>query len=169
MRPASDAIAAVGGNFLMAGVGIQSASKGADAVVQASMGFSVKRSAATQRLQVYDVGSYQDLRSKVPGLDAHHAGQSVVMARLVRGYDRSSAPAILVPKLGHTVGKNGVGVVSRPKINNRTGLPFDNARDLMARDIRELRRVYPEIPNSQLQMLIEKNKAMYPEMKRPGK
>lgn len=36
----------------------------------------------------------------------------------------------------------------------------------MARDIRELRRVYPDAPNSQLQELINLNKEMYPELRR---
>jgi RHS family protein len=31
----------------------------------------------------------------------------------------------------------------------------------------ELRRVYPEFPNSQLQELIDLNKSMYPEMNKP--
>ena len=30
--------------------------------------------------------------------------------------------------------------------------------------VNELRRVYPDIPNSQLQKLIDLNKKMYPEM-----
>ncbi|OCZ55500.1 hypothetical protein A7P21_02265 [Acinetobacter seifertii] len=33
---------------------------------------------------------------------------------------------------------------------------------VMARDIMELRRVYSDIPNTQLQYLINMNKAMYP-------
>jgi len=36
--------------------------------------------------------------------------------------------------------------------NPRTKKPFANARELLARGIRELRRVYPEIPNSLLQI-----------------
>ena len=44
---------------------------------------------------------------------------------------------------------------------------FANARELLTRDIRELKRVYPEIPNSQLQELIDLNKSMYPEMNKP--
>ena len=44
---------------------------------------------------------------------------------------------------------------------------FANARELLTRGIRELKRVYPEIPNSQLQELIDLNKSMYPEMNKP--
>ncbi|MBN7150591.1 hypothetical protein ETG59_08575 [Proteus mirabilis] len=100
------------------------------------------------------------------GLDAHHAGQKAIMADLVSGYDPKTAPAILVSKSGHTVSKEGVGIVSRSKINSSTGLPFKNARELLARDIRELRRVYSDIPNSALKELIAKNKEMYPEMRK---
>jgi hypothetical protein len=39
-------------------------------------------------------------------------------------------------------------------------------RELLARDILELRRVYQDIANSVLQELIAKNKAMYPEMRK---
>ena len=46
---------------------------------------------------------------------------------------------------------------------------FANARELLTRDIRELKRVYPEIPNSQLQELIDLNKSMYPEMNKPSR
>jgi len=58
-----------------------------------------------------------------------------------------------------------VGIVSRSKLNPKTGLPFTNARDLVARDIKELRRVYPDIPNQKLQELIRMNKEMYPELR----
>jgi len=63
---------------------------------------------------------------------------------LVENYDPSTAPSILVPKAGHTIGE---GVVSR----SMSG--FNSARDVIARDIKELRRVYPDVPNSQLQRL----------------
>ena len=42
---------------------------------------------------------------------------------------------------------------------------FKNARDVIARDIRELRRVYPNIPREKIKELIEMNKAMYPEVR----
>ena len=77
------------------------------------------------------------------------------MKKLVDGYDPETAPAILVDKVGHTV-KGPRGIVSR-KTEGIT-----NVRQLIARDIKELRRVYPDIPNSQLQKLIQMNKEMYP-------
>lgn len=59
-----------------------------------------------------------------------------------------------------------MGIISRSSINKKTGLPFANARDVIARDIRELRRVYPDIPNAKLQELIDSNKKMYPELRK---
>ncbi|WP_210729181.1 RHS repeat-associated core domain-containing protein, partial [Brenneria nigrifluens] len=117
----------------------------------------------------WDVDSHQNNKNAVKGLnlglDSHHVGQKNIMKDLVEGYDPVTAPAILVPRVGHTVSKEGVGIVSRSRINSKTGLPFDNARDVVARDIRELRRVYPDIPNSKLKELIDMNKKMYPELR----
>ena len=117
----------------------------------------------------FQVGIHEDLIriNAGTGLDSHHVGQKAVMGKLVKNYDAMKAPAILVPSVGHTRTKDGLGIVSRSSINPKTGKPFTNARDLLARDIRELRRVYgDEISNKQLQKLIELNKSMYPEMKK---
>ncbi|MFI2857643.1 RHS repeat domain-containing protein [Paenibacillus sp. JSM ZJ436] len=90
----------------------------------------------------YQVGAYKDIRG-VEGLDAHHAGQKAAMKKLVDNYDFNTAPAINVPKVGHTIkGPNGIVFRSTKGI--------DNLRQLLARDIRELRRVYDDIPNSAL-------------------
>jgi len=106
----------------------------------------------------YQVGAYQDIKG-VEGLDAHHVGQKSLMKKLVENYDPNTAPAINVPKVGHTIsGPNGI--VSR-STNGISG-----ARQLLARDIMELRRVYDDIPNSALKELIELNKKMYPEMRK---
>jgi hypothetical protein len=75
---------------------------------------------------------------------------------LIEGYDPKTAPTILVPKLGHTIAAGEAGVVSRSTIG------FTNARQVLARDILELRRIYPNIPNASLLRLIEMNKTMYP-------
>jgi len=105
----------------------------------------------------YTVGAYDDIRGTVPGLDAHHVGQKAVMRDLVPGYDPATAPSILVPRAGHTrVGPTG-------QVSTSTD-GFTSARDVVARDIRELRRVYPDVPNSQLQQLIQMNKDSYPVM-----
>lgn len=66
-----------------------------------------------------------------------------------------TAPAILVPKVGHTM-KGPNGIVS-------CGVDgLSTPRDVLARDIRELRRVYPDMPNSSLKDLIQMNKNAYP-------
>ncbi|MDK1237055.1 RHS repeat-associated core domain-containing protein, partial [Cronobacter turicensis] len=118
----------------------------------------------------WDVNSHQANKNAVKGLnlglDSHHVGQKNIMKDFIEGYDPATAPAILVPRVGHTVSKEGVGIVSRSSINKKTGLPFTNARDVIARDIRELRRVYPDIPNAKLQELIDLNKRMYPELRK---
>ena len=106
----------------------------------------------------YQVGHYQDIKG-VEGLDAHHVGQKAVMKNLVENYDPKTAPAINVPKVGHTIsGPNGI--VSR----NTKGI--NNARQLLARDLFELKRVYPDIPNSSYRELIDMNMKMYPEMRK---
>ena len=104
------------------------------------------------------VGEHGTLRrSAQEGLDSHHVGQDKAMRCFVQEYDRETAPAILVPKIGHTVRINpDVPTLARKS----TG--FASARGLIARDIRELRRVYPDVPNSQLQKLIDLNKTKYP-------
>jgi hypothetical protein len=121
----------------------------------------------------FDVGLHEDLlKAKTnPDLRSHHVGQKVIMGNLVANYDEMKAPAILVNKVGHNNSKPELepGIVSRSKINPETGKPFTSARDLLARDIRELRRVYPNIPNSKLQELIDLNKQMYPEMRKSPK
>jgi hypothetical protein len=120
----------------------------------------------------FQVGLHEDL-IKInggTGLDSHHAGQKAIMEKLVANYDKMKAPAILVPSVGHTRTKDGVGILSRSPINPKTGKPFANARELLARDIRELRRVYGDaISNKQLQELIDLNKSMYPEMNKKPK
>ena len=86
----------------------------------------------------------------------NHVGQKALMKRFIPGYNARIAPSILVPKAGHTA---GAGVVSR----NTNGLT--SARQVLARDILELRRVYGPIgiPNSSLEQLIQMNKQMYPQ------
>ena len=103
----------------------------------------------------YSVGPYNEMKGTIPGYDAHHAGQATPMERMIPDYDRATAPSIVVPREGHTfLGPNGI--VSRSTSNIST------PRDLIARDIYELRRVYPEIPKIQLQELIRQNKRAYP-------
>jgi RHS repeat-associated protein len=103
----------------------------------------------------YSVGVYQDIKGTVSGMDAHHVGQKALMKDMIPNYDPATAPAILVPKVGHTI-RGPQGIVSR----STDGLP--TPRSVMSRDIRELRRVYPDIPNSKLRELINMNKDIYP-------
>ena len=105
----------------------------------------------------WTVGSYEDLVkiAKNVSLDAHHVGQKALYKKLIPGYDLMKGPSILVPKIGHTI-RGPRGIVSR----SMAGL--DNVRKVLARDIRELRRVYPDIPNSKLVKIIEINKKNYP-------
>ena len=108
-------------------------------------------------IPVWEVGPYPSIRGRLPGHDAHHVGQKVGMKRFVGdAYDERLAPAILVPKVGHTI-EGPRGVVSR-SLNGIT-----SGRGLVARDIRELRRIYPEVPNSSLRQLIQDNKQLYME------
>jgi hypothetical protein len=100
---------------------------------------------------LYKVGPYNEIKG-AEGMNAHHVGQKAVMENLVPSYDPNTAPAINVPSQGHT---RGSSVVSRSTKG------FINARQVIARDIMELRRVYPDIPNSALQKLINLNKIMY--------
>ncbi|WP_431045598.1 Ig-like domain-containing protein [Roseateles sp. L2-2] len=110
---------------------------------------------AVKDLGKYSVGQYNELAGVVKGLDAHHVGQKALLGKLIPGYDPLTAPAILVPKIGHTLrGPNG--------ILSRSVEGLTTPRDVLARDIRELRRVYQDVPNSSLQKLIKMNKEAYP-------
>ena len=91
------------------------------------------------------------------GLNSHHVGQKAVLCKFIPGYDLEKAPAILVPKQGHTIKDPTTNTVVSRIIKG-----INCARDLLARDIKELKRVYPDIPNSKLEELIELNKEMYP-------
>jgi RHS repeat-associated protein len=131
------------------------AAKGVKTLLRLDLQFFAK---GTGKFSKYDVGLYKEIKG-VPGLDAHHVGQKAIMKKFIRNYDPNNAPAILVPKAGHTR-KGPRGIVSR------SSKGIESARQLLARDIMELRRVYPDIPNSQLRKLIELNKQLYPEMRR---
>ena len=81
------------------------------------------------------------------------------MKKLVKDYDPMIGPAINVPKIGHTIsGPNG--------IVSRSTKGITNARQLLARDLFELKRIYPDITNSNFKKLIELNKKSYREMRK---
>jgi RHS repeat-associated protein len=103
------------------------------------------------------VGSYSELKAaaKGSGLEAHHVGQAAAMEKAIPEYNRSTAPSILVRKEGHTIsGPNGI-----VKRTTAAASPA-SARNILARDIKELRRVY-NVPNDKLQEVIKMNKEMY--------
>jgi RHS repeat-associated protein len=102
---------------------------------------------------LWKVGPYNKIAGIEHGLDAHHVGQKAMMMKLIPNYNWRTAPSILVPKNGHTLGS---GVLSRNTSRITT------VRQLIARDIKELRRVYSGISNNALQELIQLNKTMYP-------
>ena len=104
---------------------------------------------------LWRVGQYNRLKGLQAGLDAHHVGQKALMKKLISNYNWRTGPSILIPKSGHTL-RSSAGIVKR----STKGI--QSARDLLARDIKELRRVYPNIPNNALQELIQLNKQMYP-------
>ena len=93
----------------------------------------------------YDIGKYDEMPNEA-GLDKHHVPQKAAMKKLDPNYDPAKGPSIKVPKVGHTIkGKNGIVSRSMKGINS--------LKDLMVRDISELRRVYPDIPESVLEEL----------------
>lgn len=106
---------------------------------------------------LFEVGLYENIKG-MKGLDAHHVGQKSLMKKFVAGYNEMKGPAINVPPEGHTIaGPNGI--VSRSKYG------IENAKQLLARDISELRRVYPNIPEESLTKLERLNKTKYKEMR----
>ncbi|WDD92272.1 RHS repeat-associated core domain-containing protein [Burkholderia sp. FERM BP-3421] len=100
----------------------------------------------------YEVGRYDDLKRRSAsgdGLDIHHAMQKHPAAQVVVGYDPKTGPAIAVPAGEHE------------QIPTRKGVDTGTARDLLASDIRDLRR-HTGASNKCLQQLIALNKEMYP-------
>lgn len=78
------------------------------------------------------------------------------MWKLDPNYDPSTATSILVPKIGHTI-SGSEGVVARTPT---TG--FESVEQLVKRDLNELKRVYPEIPETKLKEIVEQTKIGYP-------
>ncbi|MCX4353841.1 MAG: hypothetical protein OSJ60_19820 [Lachnospiraceae bacterium] len=106
----------------------------------------------------YQVGAYKDIRG-VKGMDAHHVGQKAVMKNFITDYDPQTAPAINIPKVGHTIsGPNG--------IVSRSTEGMTSARQVVARDLFELKRVYSDIPNDSYKKIIDMNLKMYLEMRK---
>lgn len=100
----------------------------------------------------YDVGKYNEMPNE-PGMDKHHVPQKAVMKKLDPNYDPATGPSIQVPKEGHTI-KGPRGTVSR----STKGI--NSPSELIMRDISELKRVYPDIPESSINELINMFKGM---------
>jgi hypothetical protein len=95
--------------------------------------------------------SYELRAESVVGdaLDIHHVVQANPAGQIIPGYARVNAPSIVLPEAEHAL------------IPNLTGEYGGTARDLLARDINNLRN-FTNAPNSALQDLIRLNKSTYP-------
>ncbi|WP_276526767.1 RHS repeat-associated core domain-containing protein, partial [Lonsdalea britannica] len=101
----------------------------------------------------YEVGTFDDLqrRSKVGDkLDIHHVTQKHPAGQIITGYDPKTAPSMAVPRTEHK------------RIPTIKGPFTGTARDLLAKDIRDLRN-YTNAPPSAIKDLIRLNKETFPE------
>jgi hypothetical protein len=128
----------------------------------------------------WTIGTYDDLFKKAVGLplDAHHLLQAEKMSALLKKtgqtFDHGKGISILVPTIGHTR-RGQVKCISRWN-GKKLAKYIDEAekagkslkqisRDLLAKDIKEMRRVYNgQVPNGALQQLIEMHKKDFPQL-----
>jgi hypothetical protein len=159
-----------GSNGLRAGVGglLDLCGVGCEASTQQSIGdfygaavFGVMSAygrvgralSAGGRIAPYAVGTYDSLKAGSmvgDGLDIHHAVQANPARQNITGYLRSNGPSIALPEAEHDL------------IPRLSGLYTGAARDLLARDVRNLRN-FTNAPNATLQDLVNLNKQMYPD------
>ena len=105
----------------------------------------------TQPVQPYEVGTVDDLLARsVPGdrLQVHHVPQAHPASQVIAGYDPSIASGIVLPDYEHYA------------IPNLRGLYNGTVRDLVARDLRNL-RMHTGAPNSALQQLLDLIRQIY--------
>jgi len=76
-------------------------------------------------------------------LDFHHVVQKNPAGQIIEDYNKRTAPSIAIPKEMHD------------QIPTLRGEFYGTARDLLAKDIRDLRN-YTDAPNSSLQQLIKR-------------
>jgi hypothetical protein len=103
-------------------------------------------------LRKYEVGSFSALKGKsTPGdqIEIHHAAQKHPAGQAIPGYDPKTGPSIALPRGEHR------------EIPTQKGSYSGSARDLLAKDIKDLRS-NTNAPNSSLRELIELNKETYP-------
>lgn len=100
----------------------------------------------------YEVGTFSDLANRSStgdGLDIHHAAQKHPAGQVIPEYDPATGPSIAIPRGEHS------------RIPTIKGEYSGSARDLLAKDIRNLRN-YTNAPNGSLEELIKLNKDKYP-------
>ena len=135
----------------------KAASKGAATVTQKGVEKLAKeRAGAKPPIKPYDVGEYGKMKKSVrePGLEMHHAPQQHPAKQVIPGYDPKTAPAIALSKEEHAQLPNIKGTYGK-----KSG---ENARSLLAKDVRNLRN-RTDAPNKQILQLVEQAKAKYPE------
>ena len=139
------------GNYAMAAMaGLYAIPLAGDALAAGVKGARLVKGA--KGIKPFEVGQFNNLQNASQvgdDLALHHAGQKHAMQQIVPGYNPQTAPAIAVPTIQHRA------------IPNLTGSYTGTARDLLARDIRNLRN-FTEAPDSSLRELIQLNKEMYP-------
>ncbi|MEK7674620.1 MAG: polymorphic toxin-type HINT domain-containing protein [Verrucomicrobiota bacterium] len=96
------------------------------------------------------------LQNPFDNIHIHHAGQAHALEQIIPGYNRQTGPAIAVPDTLHR------------KIPTRKGTCLGSARDQLAKDLRDLRRL--GAPNKSLRELSSLNKSMFnKEFARPSR
>ena len=105
-----------------------------------------------KKVEPYEVGKFKDLadRSKKDGLEIHHAPQRHPAKQRIQNYNEKDAPSMALPSRQHK------------KIPNVKGDYDGSARDLLAKDARNLRN-YTNAPNGKIEELVNLTKEMYPE------
>jgi RHS repeat-associated protein len=94
---------------------------------------------------LYKVEPYNQLRKEASGtgLHAHHVPQAHPAEQVIPGYNRDTAPAILLPAEPHL------------QIPRRKGIYQGTSVDLILEDLGQLRQRFPDIPQSVLDELSE--------------
>ena len=104
-------------------------------------------------VKAFDVGNFDELTSRSAvgdKLDIHHVAQKHPAAQVIDGYDPKTAPSIAVPQNQHR------------RIPTIKGDFDGNARDLLAKDVKDLRN-FTDAPNSAIKELIKLNKETFPD------